>query len=279
MASQYSVIQYVPDTVADERINFGVIAFDEHAIATRFLKHWSRVSCFGRGDLRFLRDFARSMESKVGRRKEDVPKLTVAEVLEMSQGWMDAIQVTEPRASLKDVHELIEEVARLYLVEPERRVTGFRDREDAAALTRAKVRQAVQRRVADPIKTEKLVKAGQIEGAFYPHQLDVLVGNGAPYFGAHGISLEIPRAHLLKRALDSTLWTIDDVKRGNPDLPVGVLLLVPPIDAPHFERAAEQRERTERALTALEANVLDEQTVEGWADQQAKQFSAELVHA
>ncbi|MBD2294685.1 DUF3037 domain-containing protein [Anabaena sphaerica FACHB-251] len=29
MASKYSVIQYVPDPIADQRINIGVIAFDK----------------------------------------------------------------------------------------------------------------------------------------------------------------------------------------------------------------------------------------------------------
>jgi Protein of unknown function (DUF3037) len=36
MASKYSVIQYVPDPIADERINIGVIAFDNQNIRTLF---------------------------------------------------------------------------------------------------------------------------------------------------------------------------------------------------------------------------------------------------
>src|SRR5579885_3191655 len=40
MASFYTVVQYVPDPVADERINAGVIVFSRDRVAARFVKNW-----------------------------------------------------------------------------------------------------------------------------------------------------------------------------------------------------------------------------------------------
>lgn len=62
MASKYSVIQYVPDPIADERINIGVLAFDHDQVCVKFLQSWERVRNFSRTDISFLHDFAQRMQ-------------------------------------------------------------------------------------------------------------------------------------------------------------------------------------------------------------------------
>ena len=47
MPSRYSIIQYVPNPIADERIHIGVLAFDENLVKVSFLKNWQRVKDFG----------------------------------------------------------------------------------------------------------------------------------------------------------------------------------------------------------------------------------------
>jgi Protein of unknown function (DUF3037) len=47
MVSRYSVIRYVPNPSADERINIGVLVSDEQEVRVRFLQNWERVRCFG----------------------------------------------------------------------------------------------------------------------------------------------------------------------------------------------------------------------------------------
>jgi len=39
MASYYSIIQYVPNPIANERINIGVLIFDEKEIKVNFLEN------------------------------------------------------------------------------------------------------------------------------------------------------------------------------------------------------------------------------------------------
>ena len=62
MASRYSVIQYVPDPIADERINIGLVIFDDEQVKAVFLKQWDRVRCFAMEDIQFLRLFEEQMQ-------------------------------------------------------------------------------------------------------------------------------------------------------------------------------------------------------------------------
>jgi hypothetical protein len=47
MTSWYSVIQYVPDPIAGELINIGLLVSDEQEVQVHFLQNWERVRCFG----------------------------------------------------------------------------------------------------------------------------------------------------------------------------------------------------------------------------------------
>ncbi|MEM9544071.1 MAG: DUF3037 domain-containing protein [Cyanobacteria bacterium P01_E01_bin.42] len=63
MASRYSIIQYVPDPIAEERINIGVLVFDRQNVKVHFLSNWKRVRYFGRQeDIRTLKSFAERMQ-------------------------------------------------------------------------------------------------------------------------------------------------------------------------------------------------------------------------
>jgi Protein of unknown function (DUF3037) len=58
MPGYYSVVQYLPDPVTDERVNIGVITYGDGGIRCRFLRTWTRVRMFGGEDVSFLREFA-----------------------------------------------------------------------------------------------------------------------------------------------------------------------------------------------------------------------------
>lgn len=63
MVSYYTVVQYYPDPIADERINIGVMAFGDGRVRSRFIQDWRRVEQFGGEDISFLHDFARRAEA------------------------------------------------------------------------------------------------------------------------------------------------------------------------------------------------------------------------
>src|SRR4051812_35427524 len=123
MATRYSVIQYVPDPVADERVNIGVVAFSDDDVRVRFLANWDRVRHFGLTDVRFLKDFARRLGGAVS--AEPFLPLSIGQrttidakrIAEIAGEWVNGIQFTEPRASLSSVEELIAEVAQRFLAD------------------------------------------------------------------------------------------------------------------------------------------------------------------
>lgn len=123
MASYYSIIQYVPNPIANERINMGVLIFDEKEIKVRFLKNWKRVKFFGTGDITFLRDFESQMQEAVsqgllfpGDSLLDQPRQE--RLQRVSENWMNSIQFTEPNFSLKSLDNLLEDSITKYLIEP-----------------------------------------------------------------------------------------------------------------------------------------------------------------
>jgi hypothetical protein len=123
MASYYSIIQYVPNPIANERINIGVLIFDEKEIKVKFLKNWNRVKNFCMGDITFLRDFESQMQKAVsqgllfpGDPLLDQPRQE--RLQRVSENWMNSIQFTEPNFSLKSVDKLLEDSIKKYLIEP-----------------------------------------------------------------------------------------------------------------------------------------------------------------
>jgi len=123
----YTIIQYVPDPVIDERINIGVIVVDGDRLICRFVSDWRRVRAFGGEDITFLQEFARQIERDTARNSEsrrtrsgssDQPGFDEHRLLQMANRWINSIQFTEPRASLLDADVLLEEVARRFLKTP-----------------------------------------------------------------------------------------------------------------------------------------------------------------
>ena len=106
MASYYTVVQYVPDPLAGERINIGVFAYGEGRILCRFLQNWNRVRAFGGEDIQFLLDFTERAKS-----------FTAEQVKKMAANWNHSIQLTEPRGWLTSPEDLLAEVAGLFLRE------------------------------------------------------------------------------------------------------------------------------------------------------------------
>lgn len=109
MASFYRVIQYVPDAVRDERINLGVIVFDEQRVLVRLLKPeaWPRVEAFGGPYSReFFEEWARPFQDWTPQQAKDG-----------ESHYMSCLQLSSPRASLTTAHALLDRIGDRMLVE------------------------------------------------------------------------------------------------------------------------------------------------------------------
>jgi Protein of unknown function (DUF3037) len=124
MASRYSVIQYVPNPITEDRINIGVIVSDEQDVRVRFLQNWERVRCFGMSeDIDLLKNFAHKMQEATKERLlfpcDHPSDLPVHErFVNLAHGWMNGIQFTEFCGSQASVDQLLEDMTQTYLLEP-----------------------------------------------------------------------------------------------------------------------------------------------------------------
>ena len=234
MPSQYSIIQYVPNPIADERINIGVLAFDENLVKVSFLNNWQRVKDFGGERIDFLQDFAETMQAQakngllfLGDENNNIPKQD--RLLKLSNHWMNSIQFSEPRGSLKDVEQVLNDSVNKFLVDinpPQQK----RDRQAAAKFATRHVRKVLTKRLGK--KAKQLVKPDySISGHYTQHKFDVAVANGKPYFIAQGISFEVKVSETLTNSIS---FMITDVKKDFENLSLGIVALPPKPDQNNY---------------------------------------------
>lgn len=268
MASRYSVIQYVPDPIANERINIGVLAFDENVVRVQFLHRWDRVRHFAKGDIGFLLDFTQRMSESAesgllfpGDKPDGSPKHE--RLAKLARGAMNSIQFTEPCGSLEDVDRLMEDIVHSCLVDLAPKKSNLRDRQAAARVATSKVRKVLKERIGEKAR-DYLRENHHLQGSHGEHEFDVVVANGSPYLAAHGVSFEV---HLQKNLLDSLYWRIGDVKECTPELPLAIVSLPPKPEFDAYPQLERDYRETTKIFTALGAKVVDEEDIEDWVSQ------------
>ena len=271
MVTRYSIIQYVPDPIAGERINFGVIVFDDEQIRVQFLDSWKRVNCFGSENIDFLRDFVCRIKISTTEGLfvpgEDVTDRSKSERLsEISASWQSMIQITPPRKFLGEIESVLDEVAAIFLKEPlpEAKPT-FRDRKAAARITKVTVREVLNRRFDPDLVRNLLNSTNAFLGRRESHQFDATVINGRPYFGVHGVSFEI---HPPKTTTEAVSWMISDVRDRTEDVPLAVLVLPPKPGSFDYKDLLTLYTRKTELYQELGATVLEELELEPWAEKQ-----------
>lgn len=265
MASQYSVIQYVPDPVADERINIGVVVIGDDQARAQFIEDWRRVSSFGRENIQFLREFVMDVEAALENAQSNQlilssrtgpPALNETVLCRMAENWVNSIQLTPLRGSLDAPDELLDFLAERFLRTPQPRERKYRDRGQAARILRDHVRSGLEKALGD--RSSDLFRANeQIPGNASFHRLDAIVRNGRPLFAAHALSFENPSGDDLDVHLQLTLWAARDLRDRFDQFPFGVMIL-----------GSDEREQATllatQSLRKVGAEVLNERDVEDW---------------
>ena len=264
MASKYSIVQYVPNPIANERINIGVVAFNEEEVRVQFLTNWERVRHFGMEDVTFLKEFAHRMSQAADSGlifpgdNRDAPYQE--RLNKIARDWLSGIQWTEPRGSLEDVDSLLEGIASNFLVDLNSQKPHRRDREAAARLTTAKFRKVFKQYVKNDPK-ELLKTSYSVQGSHMEHKFDAVVANGRPYLAAHGVSFEVKIPEHLQNSLS---WMITDVKRFQPDFPIAIVALQPKKDVDNYQKLEQTYQQATSTYSELGAKILAEDDVENW---------------
>ena len=272
MISRYTVVQYVPDPLADERINIGVIAWDEGGVAAKFSTNWKRIQSFGHENVGYVREFVKRTASALERGHSDLfdntESLDVPKLEKMIGEWHLSIQFTTPRTSVKDRDAVLTDVSPIFLRSFPSPHAGARSRKTAAVIAVKELQSAIAHR--DPKYVEKLLKKNHpVKGQCASHQFPVVLANGHLIAAVETISFEVSEQRQLELELDAVFWTCADIKNKNEDAPLAVFALAP-------KRRSELFRWTKSVLRKLDVDLLTENSLSGWANKQAVAAVPEL---
>jgi hypothetical protein len=272
--SYYSIIQYVPNPITDERINVGVVAFDAQIVKVKFLSNWQRVKDFSLDDINFLYEFQDRMQILASQGllfpgdclNGQAPQERLQKVAE---NWMNSIQFTEPSASLESLDILFKDTINEYLVEPKKAEKivpkMVRDRKGAIKITKNRFLEVVTTQLGEA-QAEHLIRPNyQIKGHLKSHKLDITVANGRPYFAAQAISFEVK---VPENSRNSISFLIGDIQREKPNFPLGIVTLPPKEDQSNYKENFKLYQETKRIYEELGAKVIEENELDFWIKQE-----------
>lgn len=277
MPTHYSVVQYVPDPLAEERINIGIIAVGETEIASRFLENWARVECFAGGaDISILKAFAAEVSAASPAQLgmgwvQSGEQLTADSLTVIFRRWTNAIQFTEPAASLRPPHAVLDALSPRFLripcepseaAPPERR----RSRSAAASIAHSAVFAAIQMQRLENVQVRwRAWLAGALEEYLY----DSVAENSVPIMAAQGLSFEGGGSDDLERSIDAMGQAIRDVRDRIPMLPIGVVAL-----ANSEDEESKPFKRATHLFESYGARLLREHEAQSWAIESAAAYQA-----
>jgi hypothetical protein len=240
MTAHYTVVQYVPDTTADERINIGVIAWDENRVGSDFVTDWSRARAIGGKDVSFLVDFANQVTSRTRSLDNTYGELAPAKIPDLINRWNEGIQFTQPRGSMKSIEALLLELPAMFLPAPAPPAQSH-DLMATPTTPIASRAKAIQRAYSCAVLSAKarvsrsdakqLVRKHEVlRGHYNQHLFDVVLATGSPFAAANALSFDMRDRNRLQKDIDSTAWKIDDVRKNKrmKDIPLAVYALLTP---------------------------------------------------
>jgi hypothetical protein len=261
MATHYSIIRFVPDAVANESINVGVIAIADKTVKTAFINSWSRARALGGKKADYLREIVKDISAGQELLFADGEMWSENAIREYLSKWRHMIECTELRGSVKSIDSLLPELVSLYLKDIQKPRSKITTRKAAAAAAFNAASMAVQAKFGsegkDLVKRNQIVP-GKIEG----HECDVALVNGKLYGAALGFSFRVADSAHLKTEVDAIAFAIEDMRAANPKLPIAVSYVPPASSTSSFDRA-------KKVLTSVGAEFVDYQKVSTWATKAA----------
>lgn len=267
----YTVVQYVPDPIAGERMNIGIIAFRDGNFQSKFFSRWQRASTFGEEKVDFLKEFAKEVQDRIEyprfAKLEGEQPLTEEWIREACDSWQNSIQLTDPRASIREPRKLVEVLSKRFLREPEPQQRA-RDRRHATKLTYTAFERSLSKNIGRRA-TEFLSRGGTVSGAKEPHEMGITLTNGQPLLGAEGFSFEVKENARVKRALDSVIYKLDDIRDKFDTLSLGLVALPPQGSSDLYRRANSLCEQ-------IEVELVPENEIGEWASETTLKLKDEL---
>ena len=289
MLTYYTIVQYVPDPVADERINVGVIVFGDGQIRSRFLRNWDRVSRFAlHEDISDVRDFATWVQESVLSERSEMTvtlpgispmrRLDDESIRQIADNWSHSIQLTSPQPSLENPEVLLTRLAQSHLREPVGRPRAFRDRQSAARIAVHAVRSAISERVGATLASSVVRSGYEVSGEVVQSlRVDLAVVNGRFWLASQALSFETYDISELDKQIRDAVLTLGDIGRRRGDIQLGIVTLPPRPDQKNYQRANDRFRELPVMCHQIGASLVREEEVKEWATDLAQNVSGELA--
>ena len=111
----------------------------------------------------------------------------------------------------------------------------------------------------------------KIRGEYSTNKCDVAVANGRVFLATQAISFEIKTNEHIR---NSVSWLISDVKKINPSVPIGIVMLPPKRESKRFEESMQIYDACQSTYRSLGAETINESDLESWTyDRLGKEFA------
>lgn len=241
--SKYMIVQFVPDPITGERINIGVIAFDDQSIECRFLNNWNRVKCFAGGDFEFLKDFAETTEKSLagtspldlgldkdlGQGRAFTPEL----LARMSSEWAGSIQLTPPKLSPRPRQVVLDWAASRLLTDSKspRIMRHIADGEMRNRILKIVQHQA--KNILLPDMAATLLHTDYLwKGNLEEHTFKAALANGKNLAGFDAISMDNPTRGIVQAS--RLKWALSDIRKRDKETPLVVTIFPPKEDLSEY---------------------------------------------
>lgn len=217
MGTQFTVIQFVPDPIADERLNAGLIVYTDQFVKLHLAHDWKRLERFADAEkVDFFRNFAHDFANRT-EGDSFTTSLTRDDLETMIRKWSNLIQFTKPRGSLLEPEPLLKQIVRRFL--PADNTTE--ELPAAPPSARDLLRNRVQTTLNDSIRSLlgkksvlKVKRNVAVSGSLIEHKFPVGIVNGLTRLAAQIIAFDdssrLTRIH-------ATGWTFAEILRLPPE--------------------------------------------------------------
>lgn len=289
MPAYYTVVQYVPDPIAGERINVGVIVFGAGRIQSRFLQNWERVRRFADEDIEYVREFADWVDRAAAHRGSvastaplpgfPVPvKLDEETIRAIADEWSNSIQLTVPQPSLEHPDVLLSRVAQAYLREPVTRPRLYRDRQAAARFTVATAKRAVRERLGIAWADKVVHSHYAIRGKLVPFiRVDMALANGQILAASQALSFETTDVRALERQISEAVYTLRDIGELRNEIRRDLLVFPPNPELPKWRELDDKFRNLPKMCLEIGAGLVVEEEAPDWANRLADLVNPEVL--
>jgi hypothetical protein len=276
MTTLYSVVQYVPDPIANERVNIGVAIFAGNGPKFRFVSRLDKARSLGREGLGTVLDLMADVRERNFGPLGAPENWSFDKLGQLLGKWQNTVQFTPPRASTKDADLLLGELAELFLHDRGDADTLVESPEVVGHSTAARevkkaVKDALATRLGSGAARQLLRSNAPLQGRSGIHDFDIAIVNGSPLVAARAISFRVKDDARLRNAVDAAAFAISDVTKVFRKIKAA-LVYIPPTQS-----NTEAFERAKSLGKKLHIPLVDHTESANWATRVVRGISAASV--